>query len=86
MPFLLSILKSIVLTFISSSVFIYLRQTRIGVKLEQWLMKVLTYLSNKLDLAFLKRDSKFPKHYPNTHKRISALEDKIATLEEQINK
>ena len=86
MHFILAILKSIVLMFISSSAFMYLRQTRIGVKLEQWLMKVLTYLSNKLDLEFLKRDSKFPKHYPNTHKRISELEAKIATLEKQINK
>lgn len=48
-------------------------------------MKALSYVSSKLDLAFLKRDAKFPKHYPNTHKRISDLEEKIAILE-KINK
>ena len=85
MPFLLTILRSILISFISTSAFRYLRQTRIGIKIEQSLMKALSYLSSKLDLAFLKRDAKFPKHYPNTHKRISDLEEKIAILE-KINK
>jgi hypothetical protein len=85
MPILLAIAKQVIIYILSTSVWRWLRTTRVGLKLESFIMAALTKVSNKLDIELIKKNARFSKHYPSASSKIKDLEERLSYLESRLD-
>ncbi len=81
---LLGLLKQVIIYLISSGIWRWIRTTKVGAKTESGVMKVLNWVSRKLDIELIKKNTRFSKHYPYAHERIKKLESRMLFLENQL--
>lgn len=75
------VLKSILGSIIGSSFYNWFKNTKMGVWFQKHVDNAMEYVANKYDIKIATREQKWLAEYPNLAKRITDLEDAVASKE-----